>query len=261
MKLVEVVDKRNCVYLLPVGDIHFGSFNSEIEKVKDFVKWAKQENAYVFLMGDIFDVATLESQTSPFSQAMTLNEAIELAYEIFKPIKKQIIGAIIGNHEIRLMKYAGFDIMQNFCRILEINYCGYSAVIRFRVGRKNRKKEGYESPKIEYVFYAHHTTAGGNTIGGKINRIEKLRQIFEGADCYLGGHNHFEGCGKVVVGYLSKSGNGKAIIKYKKIYFVDTGSFLNYDNSYAEEKMLMPATIGCPRIRMDGIKKDLHISE
>jgi len=248
------------VYLLPIGDTHFGSINSEIEKVKGFINWAKKEKAYIFLMGDIFDVATIDSKTSPFQQSMTLNEAIELACEIFEPVKEQIIGGIVGNHEIRLTKYAGFDIMQNFCKILDIKYCGYSAVIRFRTGHINRKS-GLISPRVEYIFYAHHTTGGGNTVGGKLNRIEKLRQIFEGADCYLGGHNHFEGMGKIVVAYLSKSGNGRGRINYRKIYFVDTGSFLGYDGSYAEERMLMPATTGCPRIRMNGHQKDLHVSQ
>jgi len=260
MKLIEVVDHRSKVYLLPLGDLHLGSLNTDVDKIQGYINWARQEEAYIFLMGDLFDVATVISPTSPFSQAMTLNEAMDLGVELFRPVKDRIIGAIIGNHEIRLMKFAGLDILKNFCVILGIEYCGYSAVIRFRIGQKDKSTRA-SSPKVEYLFYAHHTTGGGTTIGGKLNRVEKLRQIFEGADCYLGGHNHFEGNGKTVIAYLSKSGNGKGSIAYKRVFFVDTGSFLNYDNSYAEEKMLMPCTVGCPRLRLDGKKKDLHIAE
>ena len=32
------------------------------------------------------------------------------------------------------------------------------------------------------------------------------------------------------------------------------------EDSYAEEGMLPPSDIGCPRLRMSGIKKDLYIS-
>jgi hypothetical protein len=210
-------------------------------------------------MGDVFDVSTLASASNPHYSAMNLNEAIRFAYDLFSPIKDRILGGVSGNHEQRLEKYAGFNPLQTFCETLGIPYAGYSAVLRFKTG-KYKRKTGLVSPNVEYLMFLHHSTGGGSTLGGKLNRAVKLEEVFEGADAYLIGHSHAKILGEKSVAYLSKSGNGKATIKYKRIAYIDCGSFLEYDGSYAEEKMLAPSTTGAVRIRMNGVKKDLHIS-
>jgi hypothetical protein len=258
MKLIEKVDFLNEILFIPLGDIHLGSKQVDTQKLYRDIETIKKENAYTFLMGDIFDVATLQSTTNPHSQAMNLNEAMKTAFDLFKPIKDKILGAISGNHEERLEKYAGFNPLESFCDSLEIPYAGYSAVIRFKLGEYKRKS-GLISPLTEYIFFAHHSTGGGNTIGGKINRAEKLSFIFEGADVYLIGHNHLVGSAEREVFYLSRSGNGKARIKSKKIYYLDCGSYLKYTGSYAEMQMLPPSTTGAPKIKLNGSKKDLQI--
>jgi len=175
-----------------------------------------------------------------------------------EPIRTQIIGAISGNHEERLERYANFNPLQTFCDMNGIEYAGYSAVLRFRIGTHHVK--GKIHPAVEYIFYAHHTTGGGNTPGGKLNRIAKLREVFEGADALIGGHNHAKVFGQPEVAYLSKNGRGEATLQYKKLDLIDSGSFLLYDGSYAEKDMMAPFTTGAPRIRMDGSRKDLHVS-
>lgn len=261
MRLIEVTDNADKVYLIPLGDLHLGSKNVDLDKFQGYVDWVKkEEHAYIFLMGDLFDVATRTSPTSPFTQAMNLNDAISLLKDLLSPVKNRTIGAITGNHEARIEQYAGFNPLQTFCELLDIPYAGYSAVLRFRVGKHTNNKLKIVSPNVEYIFFAHHTIGGGATLGGKLNRVKKLSDVFEGADAYLGGHNHSKALGEDSIAYLSKQGNGKARINFRRVVYIDTGSFLTYDDSYAEEKMLPPSNTGAPRIRMDGIRKDLHIS-
>jgi len=260
VKLIEKTDHSQKVYFIPIGDIHLGAKGVNLNKLRGYIDWIKNtSNAYTFLMGDIFDVATLTSASNPHYSAMNLNEAIRLAYDLFSPIKSKILGGIAGNHEERLERFAGFNPLQTFCETLNIPYAGYSAVIRFRVGTFKRKS-GMISPMVEYIFFAHHGTGSGTTLGGKLNRAVKLEEIFEGADVYLIRHLHSKTLGEKSVAYLSKSGNGKATIKYKRISFMDSGSFLEYEGSYAEEKMLAPSTTGAVRFLLDGTRKDLHIS-
>ena len=260
MKLIEKTDHSDKVYLVPLGDIHLGARGVDINKLKGYIDWIKNTpGAYTFLMGDLFDVSTLTSPSNPHYQEMNLNEAIKFAYDLFSPIKDRILGAITGNHEARLEKYAGFNPLQTFCETLGIPYAGYSAVLRFRVGKYERKT-GLVSPKVEYLMFAHHSTGGGSTLGGKLNRATKLINIFEGADIMLIGHSHAKILGEESVAYLSKSGNGKATIQYKRRVYVDCGSYLEYDNSYAEAQMLTPSNTGSPRIRLSGERKDVHIS-
>jgi len=242
---------------LPIGDLHLGA-DVDIDKFQGYIDWAKQNKAYIFLMGDLFDTATLTSPTEVWGQKMTLNNAIKLLKNILEPVQNQIIGAITGNHEKRLIRFANFDPIASLCDILNIEYAKYSAVLRFRVGMHRIKDIPH--PNIEYVFYAHHSKGGGSTIGGKINRAKKLADIFEGADAYLIGHNHGKGVMEDSLARLSKNGRGEAHIEFRRVQYVDCGSFLIYDDSYAEEGMLPPSDTGCARIRMDGRRKDLHIS-
>jgi len=260
MRLIEKTVLEDKVYLIPLGDLHLGSPNIDWDKFIGYIDWVKEHStAYIFLMGDIFDTAVINGATNIFTQTMSLNSAMETFYNTIFPVKDRILGAITGNHEDRLLKRANFNPLQSLCEMKDIPYCGYSCVIRFRVGRYKRKS-GRVSPKVEYVFYAHHTTGGGSTPGGKLNRIDKLTKIFWGADAYLGAHNHFKAEGEPRIYYLSKSGNGKATLKAKRVHLIDTGSFVKWNNSYAEMKMLPPAETGVPRIRMDGKRKDLHVS-
>jgi hypothetical protein len=261
IRLIDTLDRNNVVYLIPLGDLHLGSPNIDIEKFQGYIDWIKKtEGAYTFIMGDMFDVATLQSPTKAFGQVMNLNEGMKYLHDLLYPIKDKIIGAITGNHEERLERFAGFNPLQAFCDSFGITYCGYSAILRFKVGHMTRNKLNIVSPRLGYVFYAHHTTGGGATLGGKLNRVKKLSDIFEGADAYLGGHNHSKAIGEDDIAHLRISGNGNAQIEYRRIVYVDTGSFLTYDNSYAEEKMLPPSNTGAPRLRMNGVKKDLHVS-
>ncbi len=51
----------------------------------------------------------------------------------------------------------------------------------------------------------------------------------------------------------------KKIIIQRQL-LIDSGSYLGWDDNYSEAKMLPPVKIGSPRIRIDGKKKDTHVS-
>lgn len=257
MKLIEVTDPSNKVYLLPIGDLHLGA-NIDFKKFEGYIDWAKKNNAYIFLMGDLFDVATLRSPTLPWEQKMSLNDAMKLLIKTLMPVQKQIVGAVTGNHEERLIKYANFDPTEMLCEMLGIEYAKYSAVIRFRTGTSRTRNT--VRPRIDYVFYAHHGKGGGSTPGQKINRAKKLSEIFVGADAYLVGHNHGKGVAEESPARLVRTPSGKTYIEYKRVQFIDCGSFVIYNDSYEEKDGYPPGDTGCPRIRMDGVRKDLHIS-
>ncbi len=132
----------------------------------------------------------------------------------------------------------------------------------FKVGKRpkgssrNGKNVEGESNQF-YLGYFHHTTGGGATVGGKINRVDKMRQLMINADFYCGSHNHMLGAVPVAVPYFDK--RLKNITLLKQI-LVDCGGYLEWNESYAEAKQLPPMKLGSPRIRLDGKTKDLHIS-
>src|SRR5664280_938311 len=262
MRLIEASDKRNFCYLLPIGDIHAGSPQSDLEKFEGYLKWAKEERAYIFGMGDLFDTVVIGGLSSPFGATMGLRECKKYLKDRLRPVKDLILGMILGNHEARLVKIAECDLIEDLCDDLGIPYCGFSAVLKIGVGHNARHRADGDKTcsRISYTAFMHHTTGGGATPGGKLNRVYKLTDLFEGADLLIGAHNHMEIAGTVDRYRLHRTDDGKSVLKPDKVFIVDSGSFLNWDGSYAEQMMLPPSHTGAPRIRLDGLKHDVHVS-
>lgn len=253
-------------YLLVIGDTHLGdkSFSKRSrEKLVGYLEWVKENpNSRVFLNGDLYNVAGINEKTSPFETEVDEEGKVTeyaKAIDLFKPYAKQIIGATDGNHEGRLVTKYGFSPLQNFCRELDIHYCGWSCGLTLKVGLdKKPSRSKWKTYNQQYRVYLHHTTGGGQTIGSKMNRVEKLKEIVVNADVYCGSHNHQ--LGAVVSEYIFMKANGTH--DKRKRWFVDCGGYLDWEGSYAERSMLPPTKIGSARIRFDGKpdKRDIHIS-
>jgi hypothetical protein len=253
-------------YLIPIGDTHIGDrcFTEYAQrKLRGYIEWVKNnKNARVILMGDIFNVATRTSKTSPF-QTMSLKEEMDFALKLFEPIKKQIIVALDGNHENRATDFMDYSPMIPFCHALGIRYGGYSSVVKLSVGKTNKGDDGkgskYIRPAVNYIIYAHHTSGGGNTVGGRINRVDRMRQIFANADVYLGAHNH--GLINAPIDIFFCDTNTLKVSRQRQ-HLVDCGSYVDWNNSYAERLMFCPSKLGSPKIEFGsaGRKKDIHVS-
>lgn len=250
MKYHEVRVLRDHAYLLPIGDLHIGDRNFDKSLLEKNIAWVKKTpNARVILMGDILNCATRGSKSSPFCQDMTLQAQIDMALKYFKPIQTQIIGCISGNHEQRLEDFAGFNPLSALCLALDCPYFGSSVALAIRVGKG--------AVKIAYIGYAHHTVGGGSTPGSKINRVNQLRSIVSNADFYLGAHNHALGAMPTTTRCVDVAHKS---IQLKRQMLIDCGSYLKWEDGYAEMKALEPTKLGSPRIRLNGIRRDIHVS-
>jgi len=254
MKTVKIVLEQEKAYLLPLSDLHIGDKAFKEKELQGYIDWVKKEkNALVWLNGDLMNVATKVSPSSIFDQDLTLEKQIDKVVEIFTPIKDRILGAISGNHEQRLESMLGYNPLIPVCKELGIQWCNYSAVLDITVSSKQNKINKNEVPR--YTFYCHHTVGGGGTVGSKINRVAKLREIVSNADVYVGSHNHQ----LAVVPVETRTYNFRRNkVEAQRQLLVDTGSFLGYSDAYAEMKQLQPSKLGAVRIRMDGRKKDIH---
>jgi len=254
MKLITCSVPDDTAYLIPIGDIHIGdrAFGKKgRKKLLGYLDWVRERpNARIFLMGDILNCASRSSKTSPFeSDSSEYRQAVE----IFKPYASQILGAIQGNHERRVADQFGFDPLESICRELGVPYCGLSAAIRLRVGKRPAADWYWQT----YHIYAHHTTGGGGSLGAALNRVAKLQDIIQGIDVYLGGHNH-----QLVNGVRTVFRPGRTDLEEHKVHYVDCGSYLEYRDSYAEAGMYSPGKLGSPRLRFSGARdhRDIHVS-
>jgi hypothetical protein len=187
---------------------------------------------------------------------MNLQEQIEYAIKIFEPYKERILGCIDGNHEQRLVDDNGFSPLSTVAGMLGFPYFRSSVVYRLVVGKGKAKRHNVQGT-ISYTGYFHHTTGGGTTVGGKMNRVARLRQLICNCDFYCGSHNHQLGVVPVETRFVDSV--HRKIQKVRQL-LIDTGSYLEWDDGYAEMKQLEPSKMGSPRIRLDGTRRDCHVS-
>lgn len=255
MQVVNLDIPQDHGYIIPIGDLHRGDRHLSargLGKLKGYLEWVQERpNAYTFLMGDILNVASRSSKTNPFESD---SDEYAKALELFRPYRGKIIGCITGNHEQRMYKDYGFNPLQPFCSELGIPYCGYSAVIRLRVGQRAEAPNQYQQI---YWGYAHHGNGGGGTMGAALNKKVKLQEIVHGMDFYMAGHDH-----QLIVGTRNILLPKRNKIEHQRVHYIDTGSFLDWDGSYAEEAAMHISKQGAPRLRFDGREyhHDLHVS-
>jgi len=257
MKCIQATINADKGYLIPLADFHIGDKGFDKKKLQGYLEWIEEEpNARVWLNGDILNVATTTSASSVFDQDEDLKQQVQSAIELLTPIKDKIVGAISGNHEQRLEKFCGYNPLIPVCSALGVPYLGYSAILAIKIQTNKGKRPKKENGESQiYTFYCHHTTGGGGSVGNKMNRIAKLKEIVGNTDGYIGSHNHQLGVIPVEARHYNVRGNR---IDTQRQLLIDTGGFLKWNDGYAEMKQLTPTKLGAVRIRMDGIKKDLH---
>jgi hypothetical protein len=271
MQIITEIIPDEIAELHVIGDIHIGdeAFTARAEKkLKEKIKRIEQnENARLFLNGDILNVSTRISKTTPFSKNTRIkSEEEDYAVELFKPVADKIIGVTDGNHEHRVIDFANYSLLNSFCQRLstekrKIVYCGVSCLLFLKVGRPPKHGTPIKWRDLPhrtgqtYSCYIQHTTGGGGTNGGKLNRTDKMRNIVRGCDCYFGNHNH-------LIGYLEPlaliPNIQRCTLTEVEQHVVDCGAYLDYPE-YAERLMCEPARIGSPTTTFFSKEKAVEI--
>ena len=261
-RTVEILEKE--AFIVPFGDLHIGdkAFNSTSKnKLDTYIKFVKEhDNARVILNGDLLNTATRESKTSPFEQDMTLEEQVSEVARLLYPIKDKIIGAVCGNHERRIMDFAGYDPTLSILYKLGLNpddiYFKFTGLIKLKVGK--RTGYGVVTGRTCYTVVFSHTTGGGKLIGSKLNRIDQMRySTVTNADLYIGSHNHALAVAPVI---SMEYDSNHDTINERVQYLVDAGAYLDWNGSYAEAMQLQPMKIGSPIIQFSGSDKDINVT-
>jgi hypothetical protein len=255
LNFLEVKIPTPKAYCLPIGDIHWGDKAFKKvgrEKLLGNLNWLRehQDHAFGVLMGDIYNVAGRDTKTTPFeSDPAEYEEAIDF----FAPYKDLFVGAIDGNHELRMVNAYGLNPLKAFCKQLDIKHLGASALLRIQVGERQDSNSYWQN----YYMAIHHSTGGGGTLGNALNSAAKLEKVIAGCDVYAVGHNH-----QLVTGVRQTYVPMPSGPQMRKVHYVACGAYLDYPGSYAENGMMSPGKLGSPRIRFNGLRDrhDVHIS-
>jgi len=182
------------------------------------------------LLGDLTENALPSSVGSVFEQVYPPEEQLRVAHEILEPIRDYILGGVGGNHGHRTFRVAGVDPDQLICGNLGAPYFGSTCAGRVQVG------------SAHWRIMAHHGAGGGALLGSKLNVVaEKMTKIYPMEHLYLAGHTHADVAGSDRRKYVNVTSHGVEVKEHIR-HFSGTGSLLSYDGSYAEDKLLPPAS-------------------
>jgi predicted phosphodiesterase len=231
--------------ILFFGDMHLGSKDCYLEKVKKQIEWIKnKKNVVVILMGDTVNCALKNSVgAGSYDDIVTPAKQIEQAVELFTPIKDKIYGLHNGNHGNRIYNETTISPEQIIAKSLGVPYLGDTCFHYLRFGSQT------------YILFTAHGSTGSSTVSGALNACMKYSR-FVTADVYAMGHSHNLASISQVNYEISKK--DKTIIE-KKRHFILTGGYLKWVGSYAEHKNYSPLKIGSAKATIRGDRYDIHI--
>lgn len=234
-----IYNLKSMTNIPPVGfisDLHIDG-NCLKSKLKQHLNIMKEENADIYIIGDIFDA--MQGKNDPRSlksmlknnqiQGTYFNNIIKEAYEFLKPYKDNIKGIGYGNHEISVIKHYEIDLIQILAEKLGCQILGYDGflMLSYRYG-----KNGHGN--ITRVYYTHGNGGNAPVTDGHIQM--KRRLDTKDADVYISGHVH-KGVFIFPVKY-SVNNNGK--LKIKETIHAQLGAFLSSFSNYSSMKGFAP---------------------
>jgi hypothetical protein len=179
---------------------------------------------------------------------MTVSDAKLKIKELMMPLvkAKKILGMTSGNHEDRIYKLTGNDISLDVAMFLDLEdvYDKQGLFGLIRIG------------DISYRYYIKHGKGGGKSQAFKIRKMKQMALVIKNCDLYMMAHIHDVLTFQIEPIFISIEKNEKYTIKQT---FASSSSFMEYGD-YAEDADFEPGKLGSPRIRLNGIKKDCHVS-
>jgi len=202
-------------------------------------------NAYFIWMGDLLEMGGRNSPgTSLFHQIKQPQEQYDWVIETLTPVAHKSILYHSANHERRIETATGIDISKNIARELKIPYAPLMAMTRIVL--KNQA----------YNIHSFHGSGGARLPHTKIQAHKNAIRFLEGFDIYLMGHVHYDYNEEFLIKRLNlKLKTPETVFGHRIL----TGHFLEWDESYAEEKGFEPLPSGAPIIELNALEHDIRI--
>jgi len=238
------------ITLKPIFDVHLGSKYCDVDAFKKFLG-PVDPNTYYFSGGDLIDSIVVTDKRYDKHGDITTSDAviddqIDMAYEILKPYRKQIIAMGNGNHEATVLKRCGTDPTKRISKMLGCPPMGVSGIIKLVLQGDKKSKQSRT-----IIVRWHHGYGGGTTTRGGLLTKFSREALYWDADLFLFGHVHQRQMDRIPVNRIK----GNKVILQPKIIVI-CGTFLsthanNTDNTYSENA-------GYPPVEMNGV--DIHIT-
>lgn len=247
MNKVTLAEKPNKDYaqIMFFGDLHYGHPQCLLNIAMDYLNWAKKNGVYVLLMGDLLECGlTTSIGDSVYQQTLNPQKQMESVIELLRPIVEAglVIGIHDGNHEQRITKNTSINVTKIMADMLGIKYLGYACWSLLSIGNQ------------KYSMYSQHGCSGARFKHTKIKSLlDQLAWI--NADIMAMGHVHEVAATPVQVQIVNK--RDRVVSTQKRLAFL-TGSYLGWDDSYAQAAMLPISRIGSPTLKLMSRQHDYH---
>ncbi len=174
------------VVVAPIGDIHIDA-GARMKELADMVNAIKKHNWFTFLIGDIFDVGFKDNVGELSAKTKRLNQVYTKIRKMLLPIKDRILVIIQGNHDMRVSKWSGFDLLENLSQDLDVPYAPGQALIQLKVAITRARLKNPQ--KLPLTIVATHGWGSGTVTAG-VNKLYRLMNSWENVDCFVIGHLH-----------------------------------------------------------------------
>lgn len=234
MKYLERKIDKNKIEVVCFSDWHVGSPNFEIKIAQEYIKYINDnENVYVMFAGDATNCALKNSKSDVYS-SLNPQEEIDLvcSNKLLGSIKKEKwIYFCSGNHGNRVLREVAISVDRMIASRLGIEdlYGQFLGVVNIRLTGNS------------YWITVHHGSGGGGTFGAKANTMSRLSDLIAGVDICIMAHTHTSMVFPKTQ-YIVDKKHCKII--EQTTHVINSGSLHSYEESYAEEKMLKPSSLG-----------------
>jgi len=232
-----------------LADLHLQSLFVDERLFQDTIDCiSKEEDSLAILNGDLLDVALFDSIADAYSVKMNVQASIEKLINLLQPISSKILLVVSGNHEDRIRRRVGVDLLQLISNSFNVPYSSVSGLVDIVIPASDHPSRSYS-----YVFYITHGMGGGRRPGSVLNNLELSQLIVEGCDMYVWGHSH-----KFIIyqAMTRQYNNYTKRVLWKEVTYVSLPSFLAYPK-YAEKAQFRPQVIKPFYVTLDNTKKQI----
>lgn len=113
-----------------LADLHLQSLFVDERLFQDTIDCiSKEEDSLAILNGDLLDVALFDSIADAYSVKMNVQASIEKLINLLQPISSKILLVVSGNHEDRIRRRVGVDLLQLISNSFNVPYSSVSGLV------------------------------------------------------------------------------------------------------------------------------------
>ena len=250
------------------SDFHIGAASCDEKRLKrDIKEAAKDDNAIVFLGGDILDcIVHRDSRRfdpksiAPWIPLNRLDEIVQVqverAAELLAPIAPKVMGMVTGNHEEAIRKHEGQDPSRQLANELSAIACrpidSHGTCVWWRAAFERYGR------KTVYDIYCHHGWMTGSD-GNIVNKMDKALGKFH-CDLLLVGHGHKRKVTEVTSLGVDQKSNITSVTRNAVMSGAYLQTYMEGTRGYGEDKGYDPTTMGVVPVTLRPHTKEISVN-